>query len=232
MVDPREVATMAGVKMLAAGFHGVPCQGLGQQCFCLHWNVPGTIWNNQKAAPGNNWIHSTQVTVKKNMANYWDLRDSWLLWGREGRPKIPGFVGGAKFMPCWSLCEAMAQENLCWHFQQRGIRQQQGHRGRWALVRCFIGSLLLIYSCCLQYSFTIYAMWMHQLHLDVYLLTCSVCLYCIEIVDGFPDVSIWSAGEWRTFGGECTGMIHTTTFAMCSMITMHLGHENIWSIFA
>lgn len=24
--------------------------------------------------------------------------------------------------------EAMAQEDLCWHFQQRGIRQQQGHK--------------------------------------------------------------------------------------------------------
>ena len=32
MVDPREVATTAGVKMLAAGSHGVPLSRTGQQC--------------------------------------------------------------------------------------------------------------------------------------------------------------------------------------------------------
>lgn len=100
MVDPREVATTAGVKMLAAGSHGVPLSRTGQQCEGSHWN----------SMLQGHWFHS-EVTVKKKMANYWDLRDSWLLWGREGRP-FSRFVGSqngskharAKFMSCWSLC--------------------------------------------------------------------------------------------------------------------------------
>ena len=64
-------------------------------------NAQVSKWEQLEQLHGQGSLIFSEVTVKKKMVNYWDLRDSWLLWGREGQPffQICKWSGIGQSMP-------------------------------------------------------------------------------------------------------------------------------------